>query len=217
MRRGLVFFVFLWGAVQCAAQSPEERISPIIRAIQEESLVGLESVHLRTLAWTDQVRPEALHPILRSALGSAKVRIVSASQGVAADPPFLRLTYDVNDRTLEGGQTVSVYWVSLELVQAVSWNWNTEFADVPDSSLAVTWSALRADVASSPETAAFEIEKQVASLGRQLAEDIAKVNPVWVGDGIGFDADGTMRCTPTAWRAKRSPKTAEIRREEERP
>jgi len=204
MRR-LILFLFLAGAIPAAAQLTEDPIRSLHRAGQEASLIGLESVHLRTLTWTDQVEPEDLYPILSAKLDSAKVQALSAAQGMTAEPPFLRLAYDLNERSLENGQTVVVYWVSLELVQAVSWTWTTERGH--EGGLAVTWSALAADMAADLETAVLEIQKQVASLGDRLAADIRSVNPVASGWGIGMGADGITRCEPMTWKPTRRPKT----------
>ena len=204
MRRWLVLFVFLAGAVSSSAQLREERVSPLIQAMQEDSLVGLGSVHLRTLAWTHQVSPEDLHSILRR-----KISIGSAAEGVEAETPFLRLTYDLNERTLENGQSVSVYWVSLELVQAVAWTWTTVNgpSQSSDGGLAVTWSAMRADVAADPAAAAVGLKEQVASLGAQLAADVVRMNPVWDGYGMSMDPDGHISCKQMSWTAERRPRT----------
>ena len=221
MKCWLILLLFLAGAVPSAAQLTDERIWSLHRAGQEASLIGLESVHLRTLTWTDQVEPEDLYPILSAKLGSAEVQALSAAQGMTAEPPFLRLAYDLNERTLENGQTVVVYWVSLELVQAVSWTWAWTAGGVPDDGMAVTWSALHADVAADPETAVLEIQKHVASLGDRLAADIRSVNPVAKGWGIGTGADGITRCEPMTWKATRRPRAekqgAAQQREEETP
>jgi hypothetical protein len=210
MRRLPIAFVLLLSLVAPAIHSLETT-PPIVREQQRTSLLGLESVHLQSLVLTPEPSPEAMRSIVEEALIRAGLRVDSSTRGIVGRPPYLRLAYDIKDETLDG-KLVFIYWVSLDLLQDVTWTWVT-VQEVPsdppgqDGGLAITWDSFRTGVASSREEAALEIQQHVRDLSQEPTSDInALQSPHWVGEGIGMDPDGHMRCVEFDSKVTRRPR-----------